>query len=208
MELQEKFIRDLLILWTTIDPIGTLALFALLTSDMTSSERRKTALKVVLYSSSILVGAIVVGQVLLSAMGVDLVSLQVAGAVILFLFALQMIFGSPSSGESSKKLDEGHDIAVFPLTVPSTASPGAIMAVIVLTDNNLYPVAIQAGTALITLAVLIACYFLMLLSDRIIAAIGKNGISILTRVMGLILAALSVQILFQALQTQGLLLLK
>jgi multiple antibiotic resistance protein len=79
----EKFIRDALILWTTIDPIGTLAIFTAITGKLDSTQRKKTAWKAILYSAAILLGAIVIGQVLLSSMGIRLLSLQVAGGIIL-----------------------------------------------------------------------------------------------------------------------------
>ncbi len=137
--MEEKLIRDALVLWATIDPIGTLAIFASVATSLTPALRRKTALKATLYSAAILLGAIVVGQILLSARGIELLSLQVAGGAILFLFALQMISGSGMQ-EQGGDTDSGHDLAVFPLAVPSIASPGAIRAVILLTDNNLYSI--------------------------------------------------------------------
>ena len=186
-------------LWATIDPVGTLAIFASVTATLTPALRRKTALKATLYSAAILLGSIVIGQILLSALGIDLLSLQVAGGAILFLFALQMIFGSGMQEEGSDK-NSDHDLAVFPLAVPSIASPGAIMAVIVLTDNNLHGIADQALTAGVLLGVLLVTYLLMLASTQILRVIGTNGAAILVRVMGLILAALSVQLVFEALE--------
>ena len=92
--LVEKYIRDALMLWATIDPIGTLSLFAALTARLTEEVRKRTALKATLYATAILVGSIVIGQILLGGLGVQLVSLQIAGGIILFLFGLQMIFGT------------------------------------------------------------------------------------------------------------------
>ena len=197
--MEEKLIRDALMLWTTIDPIGTLAIFASVTATLSASERRKTAIKATIYSMIILIGAIVIGQILLSAMGIDLLSLQVAGGAILFLFALQMIFGSGMSGQGGDP-EEQHDLAVFPLAVPSIASPGAIMAVIVLSDNNLHGIVDQAQTAGVLVGVLLITCLLMLASTQILRVIGSNGAAILVRVMGLILAALSVQLVFEALE--------
>jgi multiple antibiotic resistance protein len=197
--MEEKLIRDALMLWATIDPVGTLAIFASVTTTLTPALRRKTALKATLYSAAILLGSIVIGQILLSALGIDLLSLQVAGGAILFLFALQMIFGSGMQEEGSNT-NPDHDLAVFPLAVPSIASPGAIMAVIVLTDNNLHGIADQALTAGVLLGVLLVTYLLMLASTQILRVIGTNGAAILVRVMGLILAALSVQLVFEALE--------
>ncbi|HPQ97845.1 MAG TPA: MarC family protein, partial [Thiolinea sp.] len=135
-----KLLQDFLIIWATIDPIGTMALFAGLTGRLTPAARRKTAYKAIAYSAAVLLGAIVIGQVILSAMGISLLSFQLAGGIILFLFGLQMIF---SSGSEDEKMEPQHDMAVFPLAIPATASPGAILAVILLTDNQVYPVSEQ-----------------------------------------------------------------
>jgi multiple antibiotic resistance protein len=197
--MEEKLIRDALMLWATIDPIGTLAVFASITAALTPGQRRKTAIKATLYSALILLGSIVIGQILLTALGIDLLSLQVAGGAILFLFALQMIFSSNMDEQGGSKNSQ-HDLAVFPLAVPSIASPGAIMAVIVLTDNNLHGIAEQAATAGVLVGVLVVTCLLMLASTRILRVIGTNGAAILVRVMGLILAALSVQLVFEALE--------
>ncbi|HCE44869.1 MAG TPA: MarC family protein [Lentisphaeria bacterium] len=195
----QKYIRDALILWTTIDPIGTMALFVVVTARMTPQARRKTALKATLYSGAILLSAVVIGQVLLTAMEIHLISLQVAGGIILFIFGLKMIFGDMDEHKDCAK-ESGHDVAVFPLAVPTIATPGAIMAVILLTDNNVYSVPVQCGTALILVAMLIITYLLMLASGFVIKIIGHNGAAILVKVMGMILAALSIELVMKALK--------
>jgi multiple antibiotic resistance protein len=196
--MMERLLRDALMLWSTIDPVGTLALFAALTPGLSAVERRKIAIRATLYSCAILVGSIVVGQIVLSRMGVRLISLQVAGGAILFLFGLQMIFGAMTK-PSSQKPETGHDLAVFPLAVPSIASPGAIMAVILLTDNEVFSVPQQLATALVLLAILAINFAMMLFAGPILRVIGNHGAAILIRVMGMILAALSVELVMTAL---------
>jgi multiple antibiotic resistance protein len=201
MAMTDKFTTDALMFWATIDPVGTLALFSAITAGLSREERRKIALKSVAYAALILTGAIVGGQVLLAGMGIRLISLQIAGGMILFLFGLQMIFGH-SGKSSSTQPEPGHDIAVFPLAVPSIASPGAIMAAILLTDNYHYSIPVQSATALIMLGVLAVSYAMMLASTPILRIIGNNGASILVRVMGMILAALSVELVMKGLGVQ------
>ena len=104
---------------------------------MSKKERNSVALRACVYSAGILLGAIVVGQLLLSAVGIRLVSFQLAGGVILFLFGIQMIFGKTSVWIAEQP-ESGHDVAVFPLAIPSIVGPEAIMAVILLTDNHQY----------------------------------------------------------------------
>src|SRR5438067_5943782 len=130
-------------------------------------------------------------------MGIRLLSLKVAGGIILFLFGLQMLFGSASREIDSH--DKGRDLAVFPLAVPSIAGPGAIMAVIVLTDNDVYTVPERLETGVVLLVVLLLTYLLLLFSDAILRVIGRQGASVLVRVMGLILCSLAVEIVLTAL---------
>ena len=122
--MEEKFLRDALLLGATIDPLGTLALFVSLTRGLDAATRRRTAGKAVLYSGAILLASVVLGQVVLSAMHVRLLSLQLAGGLILFLLGLKMVFG----GHFESSPEPGHDLAVFPLAVPAIANPGSIMA--------------------------------------------------------------------------------
>lgn len=192
----DKLLQDTLIIWATIDPIGTLAIFTGLTAKRESQERRRVALRAVAYAGAVLLGAIILGQLLLTAMGIRLISFQLGGGIVLFLFGLQMIFGS---GATSAEKEPGHDLAVFPLAIPATATPGAILAVILLTDNSLYSIPQQALTAAAMLAVLGVTLILLLLATQIMRVIGQSGASILTRLMGMILAAFSVELVMNAL---------
>jgi len=187
----EKIIRDFMTIWTTVDPITNLALFASLTAAMHRKERRRIAWRASVYAAIILVVAVVIGQILLDAMGIRLRSLQVAGGCILFVFGLQMVFGWID--QSGASVEKGRDLAVFPLAVPAIAGPGAITAIILLTDNDVYSVNERAQTAVVLLVVLALNYVLLLLSDTILRIIGQQGAAVLTRVMGIILTALSVE---------------
>ena len=178
-------------IWTTVDPITNLALFASLTAGMHRSVRRRIAWRASLYAAIILVVAVIIGQIVLDAMGIRLRSLQVAGGVILFVFGLQMVFGWMN--QPSASVEEGRDLAVFPLAVPAIAGPGAIMAIILLTDNDVYSVSERAQTAVVLLVVLVLNYILLLLSDVVLRIIGRQGAAVLTRVMGIILSALAVE---------------
>ena len=142
----EKIIRDFMTIWTTVDPITNLALFASLTAGMHRSERRRIAWRASLYAAIILVVAVVIGQIVLDAMGIRLRSLQVAGGLILFVFGLQMVFGGMN--QPSASLEKGRDLAVFPLAVLAIAGPGAIMAIILLTDNDVYSVRLRSNSFL------------------------------------------------------------
>ena len=193
-----KISKDFATLWTTIDPIGNVALFAGLTVSLTRVDRHWTALRACIYAAIILVAAMTVGQVVLDAIGIHMHSLKVAGGIILFLFGVQMLFGKLDA-KTDRTPEEGRDLAVFPLAVPSIAGGGAIMAAIVLTDNDVYTVPERLGTGAVLLVVLLSTYLLLLFSDGILRIIGKQGASVLVRVMGLILCSLAVEIVLTAL---------
>ena len=187
----EKIIRDFMTIWTTVDPISNLALFAGLTATMHRKERRRLAWRASLYAAIVLVVAVVIGQLVLDAMGIRLRSLQIAGGLILFVFGLQMVFGWIEQPGAS--VEQGRDLAVFPLAVPAIAGAGSITAVILLTDNDVYSVYERAETAEVRLVVQVLNYVLHLLSDVILRIIGRQGAALLTRVMGIILTALAVE---------------
>jgi multiple antibiotic resistance protein len=193
----QKIVRDFMMIWTTIDPIGNVAIFSALTASFTVAQRRGIARRASIYAALILVVAVVLGQIILDAVGVRMLSLQVAGGIILFLFAVKMLFGEMDEGAPSA--DPNRDLAVFPMAVPSIAGPGAIMAVIILTDNDVYTVPQQAQTAVVLLVVLALNYLALRLSDPILRVIGKQGAAVLIRVMGILLASLAVEIVMKAL---------
>jgi len=192
-----KISKDFATVWTTIDPIGNVAIFAGLTASLTRAERHRTALRASFYAAIILVATIVVGQLILDAIGIHLHSLKVAGGIILFLFAIQMLFGRMDTQPTAP--EAGRDLAVFPLAVPSIAGPGAIMAVLVLTDDDVYTPAERAQTGVVLLVVLLITYIFLLFSDAILRIIGAKGAAVLVRVMGIILASLAVEIVLTTL---------
>lgn len=193
MSVLESFVT----LWVVIDPIGTIPVFIAVTAGMTAAARRKTALLATLVSIGVLLFFLILGQILIDALGISLLSFQVAGGIILFLFALTMIFGEPKQETDLKSVvddatePERPSPAIFPLAVPSLASPGAMLAIVLLTDNDQVAIANQAFTALVMVGVLgIACLF-MLLAEPIMKLIGHSGAAIVSRVMGMILASVA-----------------
>ena len=103
-----------------------------------------------------------------------------------------MIFGESKPEEEQAQVDKKDDKAVFPLAMPSLASPGAIMAAILLTENSTHTISNQALTTVLMVVVILIAWVLMMLSTRIFKLIGNSGAAIISRVMGLILSALAV----------------
>lgn len=194
----DQYAGEFLIFLATIDPVGTLALFVGLTANETAKNRTKIALRSVGYAAGILVATIVLGQLLLGSLGIRLASFQLAGGIIFFLFGVQMVFGSGAAAPGSGA-ESGQDVAIFPLAVPSIASPGSILAAVVLTDNREYSIAEQAVSALLLLAVLGITLILLLQANRIYKLIGSAGSTLMVRVLGLVLAALAVEMVLESL---------
>jgi multiple antibiotic resistance protein len=179
------------LLWAVIDPIGTVPVFISATRGRPTKERRRIARVAATTAAGILLFFIAVGEIILRAMDVPLLAFKIAGGIILFLFALTMIFGEGKPEGEKKELRSANDVAIFPLATPSLASPGAMMAVVLLTENARISVSNQLVCALLTLAVIIISYLLMLAAGFISRLIGDGGASIISRVMGLILASIA-----------------
>lgn len=194
MDILERFVT----LWVVIDPIGTIPVFIAVTASMAAGERRAAALLATVVSIGVLLFFLVFGQILIDALGVGLLSFQVAGGIVLFLFALTMIFGEPKSEQDKRSADADEVLgpdrpspAIFPLAVPSLASPGAMLAIVMLTDNNRFTIIDQMVTAAVMVGVLAIAYVCMLLADPIIRIIGISGAAIISRVMGMVLASVA-----------------
>ena len=192
-----ELLFDFVTLWVTVDPLGTMPLYLSVTKHMAAPARRRAAIRATIIAFCLLAGFLYFGQWLLEVMHIQLLSFQIAGGIVLFLFALTMIFEKTSGPVPPP--EEGHDVAVFPLAMPSIATPGALLSVVVLTDNNSNSLLQQTWTCAIMALVLGITLILMLLSDRIIRLIGKSGVSVLSRVMGLTLSAVAVQMIYSAL---------
>ncbi len=189
----DTLIRQFVIFWTVIDPIGTIPIFLAVTAPLASAARaRSVALQATAISAVVLIFFVIAGEILLEAMAIPLAAFQVAGGIVLFLFALSMIFGSSKPEEELLLVEKGAHDAVYPLAIPSIASPGAMMAAVLLTDNHRFSIVDQALTTLTMLLVLAITLVLMCLATRIQKVLGQSGASVISRIMGLILASVAV----------------
>lgn len=180
------------VLWAVIDPIGSIPVYLAKTTGLSLDDRKKIARNAILISAGILFFFLIGGQLLLEAMQIPLSAFQIAGGLVLLIFALTMIFGEGKPQHEIKMQTNINELAVYPLAVPSIASPGAMMAIVLLTDNHRFSFVDQSITALIMLSVLLITYILLLLANRIQHFIGNSGAAIISRVMGLILASVAV----------------
>ncbi|WP_421862220.1 MarC family protein [Motiliproteus sp.] len=186
-----EIIQIFVLLWAVLDPIGTVPVFLAVTRRHAPEELRKIAVQAVLYASSVLIFFIIAGQFLLEAMSVSLNAFQISGGLVLFAFAFNMIFGESKPEEEIRIVKSGKDTAVFPLAVPAIAGPGAMMAVVLMTDKHRFDLIHQMTTTGILVVILIIQLLLLLAAPRLGKMIGESGASLISRVMGIILAAVA-----------------
>lgn len=185
------FFSTFVIFFSVIDPIGTIPVFIAVTNYHQKDEKPKIALMATIVAAIILLFFMVAGELILTAMSIPLSAFQISGGIVLFLFALSMIFGESKPEEEVKLVKNTQETAIYPLAVPSIAGPGAMLTAVLLTENKLFSFWQQAQTALVMLSVLVLTYMLMRASVFIDSVIGKSGASVISRVMGLILASVA-----------------
>lgn len=186
-------ITTLFFLFAVIDPIGSVPVYIEATRDFDVTRKRKIAIRASFIAFMILLFFIVGGQIIFEGMDVTLDAFQISGGVILFLFALTMIFGDGKPEIEKNKITDYKHVTIFPIAIPSIASPGAIMAVVILTDNHLYSFKQQAITTLLVLLVVVSTAIILLIANRVQKVIGNYGITVISKIMGLILASYAVQ---------------
>lgn len=181
----------------TIEPPGLAPLFLVLTRGMNRTERGQVALRASIIGFFVLALFAIAGAVILSMFGITLPAFRVAGGLLLFYIAFEMIFErrqdrKEKSADVAITRDHIQNIAAFPLAIPLIAGPGAISATVLLSSS--FPtLAGQAALVGIILASIAITYVTLLLADRVDGFLGQTGRSILTRLLGVILAALAVQ---------------
>lgn len=180
-------------LFAVIDPIGTVPVYLEATKDFDIKSKRKIAIRASMVAFLILLFFIVLGQIIFEGMHVTLDAFQISGGVILFLFALTMIFGDGKPEAEKNKITDYKHVTIFPVAIPSIASPGAIMAVVILTDNNLYTLEQQALTTFLVFLVTLLTSMVLLTANKVQRVIGDYGIMVISKIMGLILASYAVQ---------------
>jgi multiple antibiotic resistance protein len=184
-------------LFVTIDPPGLAPLFLGVTAGMGRAERGQIALRATLIALAVLTLFAVAGTAILSVFGITLHAFRIAGGLLLFFIAFEMIFEKrherhERSADRAVTADRIRNIAVFPLAIPLIAGPGAISATILLSGTYSEP--LERALLILILAVnLAASWLVFLAAERLDRFLGATGRTVLTRLLGMILAALAVQ---------------
>lgn len=189
-------------MFVVIDPLGLTPMFVALTQGMPARERRAIAIRACVTALGILIVFALFGEAVLGFVGISMPAFRVAGGILLFLTALDMLFDRRSKRREDQAEDHSDDPSVFPLAIPLIAGPGSIASIILLTGQQPgwqgYAIAIAVSTAVIALALL-----LFLSSGLLERALGRTGINVATRLLGMLLAALSVQFVLDGLRAFG-----
>lgn len=195
--------------FATIGPLDVAATFVVLTANQTSQQKRSTAIRGCLISTVILVAFALIGEYLLAGLGISLAALRSAGGILLLLIAIDMVFARSSGGTSTTEEEEREaisktDISVFPLATPLIAGPGSMGAAILLMANQAGNVTGQAIVIASLLTTLLLTFVSLLLAGKIQHLFGVTGMHVITRIMGVLLAALAVQFIFDGIKQSGL----
>jgi len=188
-----ELFNTVLLLFAVIDPLGSIPVYLEATKHFDKEYKRKIAVNASITAFIVLLFFIVVGQIILEGMDITLAAFQISGGVILFLFAITMIFGEGKPESEKHLIKDYKHVTIFPVAVPSIASPGAIMAVVLLTDNHIYSFTQQVYTTFMLFIVITITCFLLLTSNFIQKKIGESGIIVISKIMGLILASYAAQ---------------
>jgi multiple antibiotic resistance protein len=190
-------------LFVVIDPPGLAPLFVALTKGMTAAHRRAIALRAVVVAAVLLTAFGAFGEALLGFIGISMPAFRIAGGILLFLTALDMLFERRRPRREGQAAPHPDDPSVFPLATPLIAGPGAMATMILLTGQAGSWAEILAVHAIMA-AVLGIVFVLCLGAGVMERVLGDTGINVVTRLLGMLLAALSVQFVLDGLRAYGL----
>lgn len=190
---------------TIIDPVGLAPVFVGLTSHLSNTQRRSIIARATVISAIIIAFFAIVGRILLERLGISLYAFNIAGGILLFMVAIDMLFGRPSGARETKEEEEEamtrEDISVFPLAIPLIEGPGTIATTILYVGQAAtQPILLLAVTFAIVSALALA-WAAMRGSSWIIQRVGRTGIMVFSRILGILLAALAIQFVLNGVTT-------
>jgi len=198
---EHDFLYEFVTLFVILDPVASVPIFLLATAGLARKDALRVALYAVLISFGVLFLAIAGGQFLLTALHIPMPAFQLAGSLVLLLFGLKMVLGTLI--EEARSLPADYTLferAVYPLAIPGIAGAGAILTVVLLTDNNTRSVAEQAITSGELALCLLIFFCMYAMATQLFRFLGRSGIEIITRVFGLVVASIAVNGLITAIK--------
>ena len=198
-----QIISAFVTLFVVIDPVGLAPLFIALTRDMTPQRRRRIGWCALVIAAVLLTLFGLAGESILTVIGISLPAFRIAGGMLLFLTALDMLFERRTERREGQARDDDNDPSVFPLATPLLAGPGALATMILLVGENPGPTH-TLMIHVVMLAVLGIAAGFFALADPIARVLGRTGTMVVTRLFGMLLAALSIQFVIDGLKGSGL----
>lgn len=203
MELDTAYtITVLVTMFVVMDPIAIAPVFLALTPGMTNAQRRRIAWRAVAVAGFVLAIFALAGEAVLTFIGISMPAFRVAGGILLFLTAIDMLFDRRTKRRKDRADEDDHDDpSVFPIAIPLIAGPGSIASIILLTGEK--PGFEGLATVVVMTVFTLAVMALTLQASGYLERIGKTGINVITRLLGMLLAALSVQFVLDGLAAFG-----
>ena len=194
-------------LFVVIDPIGLAPIFVALTQGVTADARRRIAVRACIIGFGLLLLFGLAGESVLGFLGISMAAFRIAGGILLFLTALDMLFERRTKRREDQAAEDGpeDDPSVFPLATPLIGGPGAIATMILLTGQASGDPVHIAGVVGVMAAVLVCVLGMFLMAGVLERLLGRVGINVVTRLLGMLLAALSVQFVLDGLRDFGIL---
>jgi multiple antibiotic resistance protein len=195
--------------FATISPISVSAMFAALTVNSTADARRAMAIRGTIIASGILMAFALLGEYLLTGLGISLAALRISGGILLLLIGIDKVFARSSNGASTSEAEQHEaeikeDISVFPLATPLLAGPGAMGATILLMADVKGDFMQQGMVIAALIAILLMTLAALLSASKLQKMLGVTGMHVVGRVMGVLLAALAVQFILDGIAQSGL----
>ena len=204
----ESWFNALITLVVVIDPVGVAATYGALTAQSSDAQRARVARNGIWIAAGILFFFALTGNAFLGALGITIPAIRIAGGILLFILAIEMILARPTgfrpaTGQAQVELEQGRDITVFPLAIPLIAGPGAITSVVLLMGNEWQHPLHTLGLLAVVAAALVITYATLRLSGLVIRVLGVTGTHVVGRVLGIVLASLAVQFVLDGLRSAG-----
>jgi multiple antibiotic resistance protein len=200
-------VNTFVVLFIVVDPIGVAAMFAAFTHGATLHEQRRMALRGTALAAAMLLLFYLIGDTLLQTLGITLPAFRIAGGLLLLLLAIDMVFARQSGLRSAtvreqEEAEQKQDITVFPLAFPLMAGPGALTTVLLMSASWEEPLRF-VGNIVVLAIVLLCALTTLLMAARIVRLLGETGVNVISRILGLILAALAVQFVLDGVRASG-----
>jgi multiple antibiotic resistance protein len=193
----ETFGFTLVALLVIVDPFGTAVIFASMTTNNTAAERRRQAIRATMIAAVVLLVFALLGGWLLRALGIGLPAMKVAGGLLLFLLAADMVMGQTflrATPEEQKAGAEQQDVSVFPLAIPLLAGPGGMTSMVLMREQARGDPMQFAAVMAALVVVLVLTLVCLLAAGQVARLLGRTGGHVIGRVLGVLLAALAAQI--------------